>query len=296
MVKKIKLLIIAVAFTVVLSGCVVKENGGQADPKDIEEQALKNMEGVDSYTADFSMEMNMSAEDKSQDSMTLNVNAEGDATVDRTNKKLKMNMSMKMFGITINNIVYVVNGTQYMGTRSPGISAGIDWKKKQVPVNEFNQQDQLEMQKKMLNLSNTTVLGTETLDGVETYKIKLEPNKEKYRSLLLDQMSSISTGKDVTEDQIKALKFQNITGIQWISKKDKRIRKASSDVEFSISPKSSAVKSKPGKLKYDMETTVKVNEYDPSVDIILPEDAKNATSVTARGPVSGSQGEMKSLP
>ncbi|MDY6779183.1 MAG: DUF6612 family protein [Halobacteria archaeon] len=314
---------------IVTSGCL---GGGKVSAEEIRDRSLASMEKVDSY--EFTMEMNTDVEFEGGGSVlgsmgTMSFNVTGEGSVNVTSQEMKMTMTGRASGFGMNTTVYVVNDTMYFKYSNPLMSDR--WIRMNLPYGSWNSQNMLKRQKRLLNISEVKYLGSETVDGTETYVLRVEPDPEKYDKLAIKQLSGAqpgSIGSLFDPETFKdAFTTENITAKQWIAKDSNYPVKSSVNLSMSLNysavfdsmMKSMNMTTGNGSTRrrmkslfenvtasYNMKMTMTFSNYNEPVNVELPQGAENATSFrgmlgnmkTGRGTGMGSssKGSTESAP
>jgi len=248
--RKYALLITAlVALIAVTAGCQtgpetsVPEETPTADQ--LREQVISAMEDVE--TASFTMEMAVETE-----MATVEMTADGQ--MDLPAKLMKMNVEADAAGRTIQVTQYIDGSTVYIErdgqwqvrdlSEMPG--GGNVWQS-----NQFTQQQQV-LEGGALRLN-----GTEVIDNRHSYRLEVEVNESVARQLL--QQGTVGTGS------LENVEITSISFTQFVDVETKQIRRVDMQMEMTVQGQQASA-----------DLTMTVSGLNDSVDIQIPEAAKNA--------------------
>ncbi|MGA9098892.1 MAG: hypothetical protein WB392_08190, partial [Methanotrichaceae archaeon] len=153
-----------------------------------------------------------------------------------------------------------------------------------------------------LNNSTITLLGYENVTGINCYKIKVIPNLKAYSAI--EEADNIGvqgseTGSSTTSHLNLSNLFNNtnISEIMWISRETLLPVKADISMNTTLSSEQLGIPpKKTGNLEMKIETseTVMFSGFNRSINITLPEDAKNASIFPSSILFLGNSSSMKS--
>lgn len=167
---------------------------------------------------------------------------------------------------------YLINDTIY-------IKMDGNWTTMTIPgVSEtWSQRDTMGQQIDLLNQSNITLVGYETVDGQECYKLLAEINS----TVVADQISK-ETGSILPELSLNLSKlFSNMTmeAYYWIAIDTHQLKKSDVSESFVLDPQSLGMPfNETGKMEMSVDTSISMafEGINNSVIVVLPEEAKNA--------------------
>lgn len=164
---------------------------------------------------------------------------------------------------------YLVNDIIYMKTDG-------NWTQMKLPMADlWTVQDKARQQLELLNQSNITLLGMETVEGQECYKVKLSPDMVAYSKAISEQMNGFPG--NINLSQLYRNSTMQIT--YWIGKENYLLKKTQVNLAMKMTPQSLGVIPK-GPEKQEIRqlsnTTLTFLEYNRPVNIKLPAQAKAA--------------------
>jgi hypothetical protein len=273
------LLLLALAM-VILAGCVEKEPSIE-ELKTMMIDASQNVV-TNRFTIVMEQDMtilNLTETNETLRAISINTKSYGDAELNLSEKAMKMLMttttsSKDNENVTISIEMYILGDEMYMKLddnwiKMPGVSEEM-----------FGQQNQLMMQMEMLNNSQIELMGSEKIDGQATYRLKMIPDMNTFSLILEKQMESMSFGPinltDIYNNSYMVVET-------WISKDTNLPLKNQVYMTLTLTPVQLGL---PFEEVGDIEMVVESNstilfyDYNQPVEIELPLEARNATTMT----------------
>ncbi len=172
---------------------------------------------------------------------------------------------------------YVVDGWMYTGTKTPGESYA--WVKMEMTPELWQQQLAVEQQIELLETAvDISYDGTATLNGVECYVFKIEPDMEEIDALLTEELSGLGfdfSGVDLSDF------YKEIVVKEWLAKDSYLVMKSEFKAVVEISAEEvGATADDFDKMNMDIEMNMNFYDYNQPVSIILPDEALNAEEVS----------------
>lgn len=150
--------------------------------------------------------------------------------------------------------------------------------------NLWKQQNEMDRQKEELNNSTITFLGRENVNGIDCYKIQVVPDlkaylaiEESYNIGIQGSQAGTSTASNLNLSSL--FNNTNISEIMWISEDTHLPVKVDISMNMVLSPNDLGI---PPKKAGDLEMMIDTSEaiafsgFNRSINIVLPEEAKNA--------------------
>jgi hypothetical protein len=169
---------------------------------------------------------------------------------------------------------YMVNDTLYL--RLDG-----NWTSLKLPFSEdmWSKRNTLEQQVEMLNSSNITMLGIETVDGLACYKIRADIDLASFSS----QLSQAGPYQPLQPLNISSL-FNNtsLEAYYWIAEDTHLLKKSEIYESFVFRPQDLGLQPKgPENLEMHMDADISMNfgGYNESIKIELPAEARGAVAL-----------------
>jgi hypothetical protein len=169
--------------------------------------------------------------------------------------------------------LYMVEGAIYTKIGIPG--QGDQWIKMKLDDEMWKQQDQLAQQMEFLKTAgNVTLAGEETVDGIASYVLVIDPDMKALADWFMSQQQS--SVLDLSQLDLSKM-FKSFSIKEWIAKDTYLPVKAEVIVLLEIKPEDvGAPADELEKLTMEMKMTEKFLDYNKPVTIVLPEEARNA--------------------
>ncbi len=278
-----------------LAGCVEEK---QVSTAEIKEMVLATVANTDTYQFDMNMTQKTLISNET-DETRMTMTSTGRGVMDRTNKKMKLEMTMTMQlpekaeiseAKEMKMDVYFINNTLYtkMDVGIPMMPA--QWTKSEMPEEYWESQNQIDQQMELLNISKVELLEDEKVNDVDCYVLKLTPDIEKYWETVmkqeglselmqsLRQNDSFDIGEMIKEMSIK----------QWIAKDTKfptktevQIKMAMSSADLNISDTEEEFT-----MTIEQRTNMFFYDYNKPVKIELPKEAESAAELPMFPPLN----------
>lgn len=277
--------VVAIVAVAMCAGCVEEKRMSTAE---IKEMVLATAENTDTYKFDINMTQKTLISNET-DETEMTMTSKGSGVMDRTSKKMKLEMMMTMQLPEEAEIpetkemkmdIYLINNTLYtkMDMGIPMMPA--QWTKREMPEEYWESQNRIGQQMELLNISKAELLEDEKVNDVDCYVLKLMPDIEKYWETVmkqeglgelmqnLRQNDSFDIGKLIKEMSIK----------QWIAKDTKfpvktevQIKMAMSSADLNIPETEEEFT-----MTMDQRTNIVFYDYNKPVTIELPKEAESA--------------------
>lgn len=253
-------LLIATLAALLIAGCIGEETAVSA--LQIKTRALKSINELKTYkfSADVVFEAIMRNETESFTNTTVMRSV---GKVDLENKKAYMRTDSEP--INTSSLWYIIGGVVYIGTENETTV----WRKYNLTESEktWENLNRIKFVEELLNISDVERLEDENIDGVSCYVLKMIPDLNKYYALIANQtgspsgegISNVNVSNFIKEWEVKC----------WITKEANLVKKIYTYLvlNFSLITTSFQMKLSVDMLLYD---------YNEPVEIVLPEEAKNA--------------------
>lgn len=259
------------------AGCSQEELSSE----ELKQTIVETAEKINTYKFDMNMKMSTVISNESG-SIEMTTLSSGNGVVDQENGKMVMKLKTNMTGLGEDKSfgtemeMYYIGNELYMkmDTGIPEFPAR--WMKMEIPEDYLESQNQLEQQLELLNASEIEVLGSERIDGIDCYVLKVTPDMEK--------LWEVISNKPGTGEQVKELGDFNLGDIiketsvkYWIAKDTKFPMKTFTKMKMEFTSESLNISdSVTEELSMTMEVEVKYYDYNEPVEIELPKEAKNA--------------------
>lgn len=224
---------LSVAALLVTAGCAgLVDDGGASDAEQRAQDATDAMQDVDTYR--MTMEMNISA-----NGQTISMSQDG--VFDHEAQRAHLDMTV--FGAE--GVVYMDGDTMYVKSNGR-------WQTRDLSEDDpWESGNGIIQQRNILESGDVSIEGTETVDGVETTVLSVDPEEDELKELLAQQQSQSFEG--VTIDDAS---YRLYVG------DDDLPRKMEMTMEMTVDGQSATA-----------EMTAYFSEFGEPVDITIPEEA-----------------------
>lgn len=217
------------------SGVLSGDDGEQA--AEIRDRSIAAIEDVSSYS--FALELETSAQG-------LSVAVESNGSVDLDAREMHVVFTTQ--GIQLNE--YIVNDTLYQ--ESYGL-----WDQRDAgDLGVWQDQRQLDHQRKILENGSVSLEGEDTIDGEPVYELRVEPEPEDVDGVLTPQQGESATGVNTTDDA---------TYTFYLRQSDYLIERVDADITASSDGQEASA-----------DLTITFSEYNEDQHIELPPEAEDA--------------------
>lgn len=257
-----------VALLVILLGCVTEE---QAKERLIE--SLHNIKTY-SYEMETSMETSMEtdiAEENSYEVVQSTTNGQVDVESKRVKLIININetTSDRSKSRSRQTEMYIFDIMAYL--QSQDSKGRGKWVKFQVTGNRLDNENQVRRQMDLLRTSKIKRLKDETLENVDCYLLSIEPDKEDFWKVIMQQEEEHPLLKLLNLDYRDVVKEMDMK--VWVAKDTFLPMKCHMQMKAVIEGK---IKEEPFRMTINVKTVYRYHNYNKSLIIELPEEAKNA--------------------
>jgi len=242
--------VFAAVLLVALSGCGALNDGDakqttlgepvitdDMSAEEIQQLSANATEGYSSYE----MTMNMSVD---SDSASLSMIMDG--VVNNDEKKAKMDMTVDAGLRSFDTTAYIDDQTVYIQNENTG-----DWQTEQGSSSmNWEQTNQLQQQRELLNASEVEVTGSTTIDGETMTIITIQPNESAMQELVAQQQGTDFSGSSIDEMTIK----------MYISDQTAHVRKMDMDATMTAEGQ-----------RMEMDLIVTLSNYGTDTNIQIPD-------------------------
>lgn len=246
-------LVLAFVAILVLPGCL---GGGDAqmsaEAKQLQSESTEAMQDVERYR--FEMTTEVSLNDRS-------VRIDANGIINRADRRARLDMSMSG-PRSLEMVMYLVDDTAYART-------GGRWIRQDVSDRGiWDQNAQLERQRKILAASSLEITGETTVDGESVHVVKADIPKDK-----LDELTSLARQQSGSSSDASITKA---TYTFYIDKESNLTRKVSADMKLKLNGKTA-----------DASVSMTFSDYGTNTSITVPAEARESTgSQTAVTPLA----------
>jgi len=226
---------LCVAALLVTAGCagLTGNGGGASDAEQVKDDAVAAMQDVDTYRME--MEMNITANDR-----TLSMSQDG--VFDHGAKQARLNMT-----------AYGTEAVVYMDGDMMYVNAGSRWQTRDLSGQDpWESGNGITQQQNVLESGDVSVEGTETVDGVETTVLAVDPDLSELKALIAQQQAQ----------SLEGVTIDDATYRLYVATDSNLPRKMEMAMEMSVDDQSTEV-----------EMTTRFSDYGEPVNVTIPEEA-----------------------
>lgn len=245
-------MVMLVVVLTVMSGCLGVGGSGDSDgttkAKKIQEEAIQNMGAINTYSFEITA-------DAVTDEGEVHMNATG--VTNRPDRRMRLEYSFHLEvedspPRDVEATSYVINDTMYVELQG-------NWRSRNISERNIWSNDRLNRQKRILENAEVELQGNETINGVETYVIKVEPDRQQLINVLENQPGQLP-GSSVDPNDIESVTYRFY--ITHDTKLPKRV-----ELDMTIESRGITV---------DETVVITVDDYNTETDIQLPEEANRS--------------------
>jgi len=271
-------LVIATALVLItpLSAC-----GQEATTQEIIDGVIQSLSDINTYHCDMDMSMNMAGEGGGE-TVDVSMDMKLNAVIDLENAKMKANITMNTSDPDEGDRemameMYIIGEITYMMMDIPLL--GPMWVKAPMPAGYYQTMGQVKPQVDLLETAQIELLGSETVNGIDCYLLKVTPDIELLWKLALQQMESPSNGAAFTiDEELLSNMLRSYSVKQWFAKDTYFLAKADVSLSLEITPDSMGfTEEEEGSITMDITMILFSYDYNQPVTIELPPEAAEAT-------------------
>ncbi|MBN1644052.1 MAG: hypothetical protein JW856_04470 [Dehalococcoidales bacterium] len=241
--------------------------------------------GITSYRADYTLTYDIEVSEAEEETMNMSMYGTGTTVTDVKDKKLQMTMDMNIEvpdeeTQQASVEMYLVDGWLYTKVEIP--DAYEQWSKAK-GSDDFAEDDAARIIELVESATESTLQGTEKLNGINCYILEIVPDISKMWDWLMSQMGSELTGSfDISQFDLSKI-IESISCKVWVSKSGYRMVKTEVTLVMKIDAEAMGVPSEDedsGSVAMSMSMSMTFYDYNEPVDINLPEEAFGAEEVS----------------
>jgi hypothetical protein len=234
----------------------------------------------DIRTSQFDVDMTMDiVSDTEGEAVDVTMTIDSSGTLDFENKKMRMDMTINValaeepqedavipFPRQIE--MYFISDMTYIRMELP--EAEPIWMKTQMPVEYWEEVNQVEPQIELLETAQVDVIASEEVRGVDCYVLELTPDLEQLWQIVM-QYQELLGGEtpSITEESLQEM-LRSFSVKQWVAKDTYFLMKAEIDISTEFPPEES------GPSAIDIAMVFLSYNYNQPVSIELPPEAEEA--------------------
>jgi hypothetical protein len=285
-----RILAISLVLVAVLSFTACE--GGEELPaaEEIVDGAIEAMDDVRTQEFDMDMSLDMAGEaEGEQVEITMEMAMSG--AVDIVNRKMRagitMNMAMPEEGeMDMAAEMYLLDNEIYTMMDIPGM--GSEWQKTELTEEQWEEMMEVinlaKSQLELLEVAKVTVTGTEKVEGVDCYVLKLTPDADKLWQIVMEQTEVAGVlpdfgeilDEDVIEERLQEI-FKSFSVKQWVAKDTYFMMKAEMEMDVQLSAEDMGYPEEEGEMRMGIAINWLAYNYNQPISIVLPPEAEEAT-------------------
>lgn len=252
---------------IISHGCIKAITSGQIRGNVID--VSKNIESY-CYEMDMYIETSITGEDSPEI-----LRSKGNGHVDVKNKRMKVLINIdewttdKAQSRPTRTEIYVFDTMEYLYLHSSGKEGY--WKKFEVPGNKFDNENHLKKQMELLMSSKITNSQDETLGKLDCYLLTIEPDKEVFWKVIMEQEEEHPLLKLLNLDYRDVVKEMDMK--MWTSKDTFLPVKCYMQMKAVVEKE---IMNESFKMIINVKTIYTYHDHNKLLTIELPEQAKNA--------------------
>jgi len=269
-------------------GNVVRSIEVIIDPQSIVEKTLDASQEVKTCTFDMIMKMNMEVA-SADSSKVMKIKLDGIFDVDNAAKKMKavIYIIMEEIGVELKQAtmeLYVLDDKQYTKFNEPGVPSY--WQVEELSAGTWESMHYWEHHVDLLQKSKIELLGTEKVNGIDCYAMKLSPDMVEFLKMMLAEQQ---LGQQFSEEELDIVttmlssffvRFMDISAKEWIDKDTYLPRKTEMNMDIHISPDEFIELGLIVLAGYEFTLGTNINlvveSYNEPLSIVLPSEAQEA--------------------
>jgi cyclophilin family peptidyl-prolyl cis-trans isomerase len=257
-IKYIGLVLIIALLSSAFAAC---SNAGALIADDLRESILTSADDINSYR--FEGTMSVSSAEEPEVDMSLDING----AVDIQNMNTNMTLQGGTENIPMEAEVYLINNAPYQSSPSyvMHINSEIDgdlsgWINMDVPVTEWDEQDQLMQQLEALSIAEVKHNGSETVEGTDCYVFDIVLETDDFLEFALQQPGIDDMLDGITSAELLEM-IGDITSKYWVAKDtDLPVKQ---QLHFSLAIND---------ITSDIDMTIRFYDFNSAGSIALPQD------------------------
>ncbi len=255
--------VLIAALLIVLLGCVTEEQA--------KERLFESLHNIKTYT--YEMETNMETDISGEGSEIVQSNINGQVDVEGKRVKLTINTnettSDRKKSKSTQTQIYIFDTMEYLHSTNSGKDG--KWIKFQIHEKKLDSENQVKRQIDLLRTSKIKRLKDKTLENVDCYLLIIEPNKENFWKVIMQQEGEHPLLKLLNLNYVDVVKDMDMK--VWVAKNTYPPIKCHMQMKAVIEGE---IKEEPFKMTINVKTVYRYHDYNKSLTIELPEEAKNA--------------------
>lgn len=289
-----KLFLVGLAIIVVaLSGCT--EKGPSSE--ELKGMLANSVANLDSYRFETEAGQNVLIRNTSANATDANatsviLSSKGQGSVNLTAKEMVITSNVTLISDSEGNMTpvktetYFINDTIYMLIDQ-------NWTKLQLPNSEdlWGRQNVVVHQVELLNNSKINLAGSEKIDGVDCYKIDVEPDIETFSTVLSEQMGSSLPLEYMNVSEL--FRSSNIKWTSWITKDAHHLKRNDLQMDVTVTPEVMGLTegTESFEMKINLKAVTTYRDFNAPIRVAVPPEAARAQPLlVSYSPVAAGSG------
>jgi hypothetical protein len=291
-VKKLFLVVLAI-IVVALSGCT--EKGPSSE--ELKGMLANSVANLDSYRFETEAGQNVHIRNTSANATDANatsvvISSKGQGSVNLTAREMVITSNVTLISDSEGNMTpvktetYFINDTIYMLIDQ-------NWTKLQLPNSEdlWGRQNVVVHQVELLNNFKINLAGSEKIDGVDCYKIDVEPDIETFSTVLSEQMGSSLPLEYMNVSEL--FRSSNIKWTSWITKDAHYLKRNDLQMDVTVTPEVMGLtdKTESFEMKINLNSVTTYRDFNANIRVAIPPEAARAQPLlVSYSPVAAGSG------
>jgi len=255
--------VLLVLVAVGLTGCLSSVNADE-----VRDDSLDKMEETETYS--FDMEMNMSMDGLGGEMNGFSVGMTGEGVVNESSERMRMSSTVDI-GEGAEQETYIVNDTVY--TKS-GMGEDERWYKmdSESEVSQrWNSSAPAGDYEEILEISDVSHEGTETVDGESAYVLSLDPDPDEYTELLKERLNGATADGAPPLFGDGGATVDDASARYWISEETGHVLRTESEMDLSFGGSGASED-----VSATVELDLRMYDHGEEVSVELPDEARDA--------------------
>jgi hypothetical protein len=263
--------------------------GGDGSPtaQEIADRAIQAQDDIRTYEFEMDMTIDMAGEAEGEAfEATIGMDYSGALDTDNKEMRLMATATAVLPGEDETETAleaYLIDGTGYSRQTSPGTESV--WEKEELSGTDWDEtwEGIIEMmslakpQLELLEEAEAEVIGSETVEGVDCYVLRLTPDMDRLWDTLMQQATLGFGGNlglpDFSQEIFDESSY-NLSVEQWVAKDTYFLMKVEIDMSIALDAETMGVEE--GEMSFDTAMTMLAYNYNQPVSIELPAEAAEA--------------------
>ena len=257
-------------FAVVLALLVAVTSGclGSVNADEVRDDSLDAMENTETYR--FDMEMNMTMDGLGGEMEGFSVDMTGEGAVNESSERMRMSSTTDI-GEGTEQQTYVVNDTVYTKTEMGGDGSWYRMDSRSEVSQTWNSSAPAGDYEEILEISEVSHEGTETVDGESAYVLSLDPDPDAYTDLLKERLNGATDGGTPPLFGDGGATVEDASARYWISEKTGHVLRTRSEMDLSFGMGNTGES-----MSATVEIDVRMYDHGEDVSVELPDEARDA--------------------